>query len=92
MITADSTTRLTLANLRIITSHWGDLHHALATTGTATWPPPGGWPTTSPPSTVALTTSAKPRHGKPERSANWNAAPSRSARPAPPSGSASSTP
>ncbi|MER8158135.1 hypothetical protein [Streptomyces sp. NPDC094472] len=41
MITADSTTRLTLANLRVIVTHWPDLHHALATTGTATWPPAG---------------------------------------------------
>ncbi|MET7933463.1 hypothetical protein [Streptomyces sp. NPDC005322] len=35
------TARLTLANLRIIVAHWPDLHHALATTGTATWPPAG---------------------------------------------------
>lgn len=41
MITADSTTRLTLANLKVIVAHWPDLHHALATTGTATWPPAG---------------------------------------------------
>ena len=41
MITADSTTRLTLANLRVIVTHWNDLHHALASTGTATWPPAG---------------------------------------------------
>ncbi|TMU98076.1 hypothetical protein [Streptomyces sp. DASNCL29] len=41
MITADSTTRHTLTNLRIIVTHWPDLHHALATTGTATWPPAG---------------------------------------------------
>ncbi|MBP8538575.1 hypothetical protein [Streptomyces sp. MK37H] len=41
MITADSTTRLTLANLRVIVTHWPDLHHALASTGTATWPPAG---------------------------------------------------
>lgn len=41
MIPADTTTRLTLTNLRVITTHWGDLHHALATTGTATWPPAG---------------------------------------------------
>ncbi|WP_086711201.1 hypothetical protein [Streptomyces antimycoticus] len=41
MITADTTTRLTLTNLRVITTHWPDLHHALASTGTATWPPAG---------------------------------------------------
>ncbi|MEU8723546.1 hypothetical protein [Streptomyces antimycoticus] len=41
MITADSTTRLTLTNLRAVITHWPDLHHALASTGTATWPPAG---------------------------------------------------
>ncbi|MEV5770112.1 hypothetical protein AB0L49_02410 [Streptomyces antimycoticus] len=41
MIPADTTTRLTLTNLRAVITHWPDLHHAMTTTGTATWPPAG---------------------------------------------------